>query len=306
MASRALRQNGRMSPHLSGPADRDTSDDDGAAPRACDGAAVREVPLPGGDVTVGVVRVGDTVRRPMGPPSPLVHEVLAHLERVAFAGAPRLLGVDDAGREALTFVEGEVAGRPWPAWVADTGRIASVARLVRSYDDAVGSLGLPATSAVALLPALPGMPASVAGPAELIGHLDVTPENVVFRAGVAFALIDFDLLRPAARVEEVANVLLWWAPLMPERDRDPALAGVDAIARSTLLVDAYGLGDADRGRLVAVAQNTCERSWYLMRDRADRLGGGWRRMWDEGVGDRILRRQSWLAAHAQALEAAVT
>jgi len=269
-------------------------------------AADLEVPLPGGDVTVGVVRVGGTVRRPMGPHSPLVHDVLAHLERVGFAGAPRLLGVDGAGREVLTHVEGEVAGRPWPAWVADTGRIASVARLVRSYDDAVGSLGLPATSAAVLLPELPGMPASVAGPAELVGHLDVTPENVVFRAGAAFALIDFDLLRPAARVEEVANVLLWWAPLMPERDRDPALAGVDAIARSAILVDAYGLGAADRARIVAVAQNTCERSWYLMRDRAERLGGGWRRMWDEGVGDRIHRRQSWLTTNATPLNAALT
>ena len=39
-----------------------------------------EIPLPGGDVTQGVVRVGATVRRPVGAHSPLVHRVLRHLD----------------------------------------------------------------------------------------------------------------------------------------------------------------------------------------------------------------------------------
>ena len=67
-----------------------------------------EVPLAGGDVTAGVVRVGETVRRPTGPHSPLVHAMLEHLERVGFAGAPRYLGQDDRGREMLTYIEGDV------------------------------------------------------------------------------------------------------------------------------------------------------------------------------------------------------
>ena len=74
-----------------------------------------EIPLPGGDVTEGVVRLGDTVRRPLGDHSAQVHLVLRHLEASGFDGAPRLLGVDDRGREILTFVDGEVAGRPWPS-----------------------------------------------------------------------------------------------------------------------------------------------------------------------------------------------
>jgi len=41
-----------------------------------------------------VVRIGDTVRRPVGPHSPLVHALLAHLESVGFEGAPRFLGID--------------------------------------------------------------------------------------------------------------------------------------------------------------------------------------------------------------------
>jgi hypothetical protein len=49
---------------------------------------VREVPLFGGDVNV-VVRVGDTVRRPVGPRG--VQALLRWYEHVGFEGAPRFL-----------------------------------------------------------------------------------------------------------------------------------------------------------------------------------------------------------------------
>jgi len=48
------------------------------------------------------------------------------------------------------------------------------------------------------------------------------------------------------------------------------------------------------------------RAWYLMRRRAERDGGGWQRMWDEGVGDIIKRRGAWLDKNGAALEAALT
>ncbi len=102
-----------------------------------------EIPLLGGDVTEGLVRVGDTVRRPPGERAELVQDVLLHLENVGFDGAPRFLGIDSAGRQALTYVEGEVAGRPRPPWIADEERMVSVARLLRAYDDAVEGFGIP-------------------------------------------------------------------------------------------------------------------------------------------------------------------
>jgi hypothetical protein len=65
-----------------------------------------EVPMTGGRLTAGVVRVGDTVRRPAGPHSAFVGRLLRHLSAVGFDGAPRALGVDDRGRDVLTFVDG--------------------------------------------------------------------------------------------------------------------------------------------------------------------------------------------------------
>ena len=47
-----------------------------------------ELPLAGGRQTPGVVRVGNTVRRPVGPNSSFVHHLLHYLEDVGFEGAP--------------------------------------------------------------------------------------------------------------------------------------------------------------------------------------------------------------------------
>jgi Phosphotransferase enzyme family len=265
-----------------------------------------EEPLLGGDVTEGLVRIGDTVRRPRSAGADLVEAVLRFLEHAGFDGAPRFLGIDDQGRQALSFVPGEVAGRPWPDWMADDDRIASVARLVRRLDDAMHPFGLSADLAPDELPDPPGMPPSIAGPPRFVGHMDITPENVVFVDGRARALIDFDLARPTDRVGEVCNLLLWWAPLMAVVDRDPAVRDVDAVARAALLVDEYGLGADDRHQIVPVARNTADRAWFSMRNRAARLGGGWQRMWEDGAGDRILRRQHWLAEHADELGEALT
>ena len=171
-----------------------------------------EIALEGGDVTEGLVRRGATIRRPSGDHSRLVRALLLHLESVGFEGAPRFLGVDSAGREVLSYIEGEVAGWPRPEWIADEHRLESVARLVRRYDDAAAGFGL-ADGLVppAVEPA--GVSPDPSGPPELIGHRDVTPENVVFRDGAAYALIDFDLARPTTRVMEVVNMMLWWGPL---------------------------------------------------------------------------------------------
>ncbi len=272
-----------------------------------DNADQAEIPLAGGDVTEGVVRVGDTVRRPVGPHSPLVHALLTHLESAGFEGAPRFIGIDGSGREVLSYIEGEVAGRPRPPWIADEARLASVGRLVRAYDDAAASF----TSSPGTLPGAnraepPGIPPAPAYPPELIGHVDITPENVVFRNGRAYALIDFDLAKPATRADEMFNAMLWWAPLFDPRDVDPLLRYVDVPRRARILADAYGLSGTDRERIMEVAILHTRRSWYLMKQRAETQGGGWQRMWDEGVGEVIKRREAWLDRHAATLTAALT
>jgi hypothetical protein len=266
-----------------------------------------EIALVGGDVTEGVVRIGDTVRRPVGFNAPLVHALLRHLEAVGFAGAPRFLGIDAAGREVLTFVTGEVAGRPRPAWIADEARLASVGRLVRAYDDAAASFVLPeGVRPFSGFTESPGTPPLPPYPTELVGHMDFTPDNIVFRDGEAAALIDFDVAKPVSRVDEVHNAMLYWAPLGDPVDADPLLQCVDVPRRCRILADAYGMSDTDRSRLVEVAVLRSRRAWFSMKQIAEAQGGGWARMWQEGIGDQIKRREAWLERNGAAIETVLT
>jgi aminoglycoside phosphotransferase (APT) family kinase protein len=233
-----------------------------------------------------------------------VHAVLDHLESVGFAGAPRFLGIDDQGRAVLSYVDGEVAGRPHPVWVADEDRLVSLARLLRELDDAMIDFGLP-DIAGEQNPEPDGIPPQRDYPHAFIGHRDITPENVIFRDGTAYALIDFDLARPSTRMHEAQNAMMYWAPLKDPQDRDPALRDLDAARRCRLFADAYGLAEDDREILIEDLRYGTERSWHLMRDRARRLGGGWARMWSDGVGDLIRRRGSWLDRHGAEITAAL-
>jgi hypothetical protein len=96
-----------------------------------------EIALGGGNVSGGVVRIGDTVRRPAGPWTPAVHALLDYLHAAGFHGAPRPLGLDELGREVLTFIPGTI---PWPgsfALLDPDDRLRRAARLIRDFHDAV-------------------------------------------------------------------------------------------------------------------------------------------------------------------------
>ncbi|MGW5266117.1 phosphotransferase [Microbispora sp. NPDC004025] len=260
--------------------------------------SVREIPLIG-DVSEGVVRVGATVRRPMRPSSPAVHALLRHLEAMGFDGAPRFLGTDERGRAILTYVEGVVPAHPLPAYAVSEEALTAVARLLRRFHDAAASFTPP-----------PGASwedgSAPEGPAELVGHCDVTPANVVFRETarglLPYALIDFDLARPTTRLFDVVTTVRHWAPLADPVDRDPLQRSLDAASRVRLFCDAYGLSARDRLMLVETARIRFGRSYALMRDRARTLGGGWARMWAGGAGGRIRRAAAWLDANEDAIQ----
>jgi hypothetical protein len=76
-------------------------------------------------------------------------------------------------------------------------------------------------------------------------------------------------------------------------------------SRLAAFVDAYGLGKDERRRFCDFAINGATRSWHKMQANALQRGGGWARMWDEGVGDLILRRRAWLIEERAMLEAAL-
>jgi hypothetical protein len=159
-----------------------------------------------------VVRVGDTVRRTMYPWSTSVHLLLQHLESVGYPAAPRFLGIDDEGREVLSYVEGICGadGSTGPgfgahvwAMVVPDGGLARFARTLREYHDAVAGFAPPHDAPWATGTGAPG-------PGEIICHNDVGPWNVVWREAAPVCFIDWDYAAPAPPLDDVAFAL-WWA-----------------------------------------------------------------------------------------------
>ena len=148
----------------------------------------REIALKGGISTPGVVRIGETVRRPLKERSAFVHDVLRQLERRGFDRAPHFLGIDEKGRAMLTYIAGtvprQVGGFQKEQWLA-------AARLLRSLHDATADCALK-------------------GECEVVCHGDPGPGNYVLRDGMPFALIDFDGARPGKREEDVGYAAWMW------------------------------------------------------------------------------------------------
>jgi hypothetical protein len=218
---------------------------------------VEEVPLRGGRVNEGVVRVGNTVRRPTGPRSDFVQRLLVHLERVQFEGAPRFLGVDAKGRQMLTLLPG--APLPGSALLTDD-QLRSAAELLRRYHAAAASA-----------------PAELRGALETIVHGDVGPWNIMWQGDTAVALIDFDEARPGERVFDLGY--LAWKGLRLNASGPPA---PEQRRRLAVLAEAYGIsvdatlmtaidrayasmtekGKTERWPSEAIAEIEAERNWY--------------------------------------------
>jgi hypothetical protein len=216
------------------------------------GFAEPGVPLPGGIANQGrVVRVGDTVRRPLRSTSPAAHALLRHLEAVGFSGAPRILGIDAQDREVLSYLPGRTVIPPYPDWAFTDDALASVARLLRDYHRAVSGFD-PAPHA---WPASP--PEPFAG--ELVSHNDLNLDNIVFRDGRAVGLIDFDLASPGCRLWDVACALRLWAPIRPDERIKDARSG-RALERCRVFLAAYGAEDLALDLLLRAVQQNQE--WF--------------------------------------------
>lgn len=192
-----------------------------------------EQPLTG-NVTAGVVRVGDTVRRPAGPWTDAVDALLAHLHAVGFRGAPRPLGRDERGRQVLEYVPGELGD---PAGTYRRAELASIgAFLADLHRAAAGFVPPPGAVWQRVIPP---------DGEELICHHDVAPWNLV-RSARGWVLIDWDGAGPGTRGWELAYAAQSMAGLRPDRPLD------ESAARLRAFVDGYGLPAADRPALAAL------------------------------------------------------
>ena len=207
-----------------------------------------EIPLEGGNITAGVVRVGDTVRRPTGPSYELSRAVLRHLEAVGFPNAPRFLGVDDQGRDILTFRPGRTI---WPhesELLLDGRALEPVGALVRAYHDAMAAFP------------------HAADDGSIVLHGDLAPWNVVVGDDGSWTLIDWDAVAPGAPAWELAYVLHTFVPLWPNTpfaDDDDEI-----IRRAERLANAYGADAALLDEALGLVPDKCRALAAATEERA--------------------------------------
>ncbi len=203
-------------------------------------------PLAGGNTHAAIVRVGDTVRRPAGVWTPAVHALLDHLEGAGFAAAPRALGLDEDGREVVSYVPGDVV---WPdhfELLEHDDALAEIAQLIRHYHDVVASF-VPPPGAVWW-----DLAADPSGVHELVCHNDLAPWNLVRGPDGGWTFIDWDLAAPGRRAWDLGWALLAFIPLTPDRPLD------DSVIARRLRVFMAGYGS--EGELEAALAAAVERA----------------------------------------------
>lgn len=144
--------------------------------------------LIGGNTTPGVVKNGDTVHRPRSRRSVFAAKVLRELNERGYQWAPRYLGIDEEGRDVLSFVEGATTDHPSQR---DERSYATVGRLLRELHDLTRGSAL-AEGGICVV------------------HGDPGPFNTVMSDGMPVALIDWDSAHPGDPLEDVGYAGWTW------------------------------------------------------------------------------------------------
>ena len=159
--------------------------------------------LTGGNVS-NVYRSRDTVRRELKPESPKIHKLLKHLENKGFSYAPKFLGIDEKGREILSFIEGEAGNYPLKEYMWSNEGLKDIAKMLRHYHDAVSDFPLSDD-----WNPIDNTPNKM----EVICHNDFAIYNIIFNHQKPAGIIDFDIAAPGPRLWDIAYTLYTCVPL---------------------------------------------------------------------------------------------
>ncbi|MFZ1522915.1 MAG: aminoglycoside phosphotransferase family protein [Candidatus Saccharimonadales bacterium] len=156
-----------------------------------------------------IIQNDDAVHRPTHYWAPAVHGLLEYLNSVDFKSVPQVLGVDEQGREILSYIEGESGPAGWSKITTDEG-LAKFAKYLRKYHDAVRNYKPPAGSKWAY-------GHDRLEPGEIICHGDFGPWNIVWDGNDPVGIIDWDMARPAKPEFDILYALEFATPFRNDK-----------------------------------------------------------------------------------------
>ncbi len=195
-----------------------------------------EEKLIGGNMTQ-VSRVGNTVRRDVGPWTAQVHKLLNHLREKGIQEVPEPLGFDSSGREVLSFIPGVVGHHPLLKALRSDEVLISAAHLLGRIHDATLDIAHLWQS---------DWQASIRLPVEIICHGDFAPYNCVFDKGTLIGVIDFDYAHPGSRAWDLAYALYRFVPINAPSNPEHYGDLLEQCRRVRLFCDAYQLADSSQ------------------------------------------------------------
>ena len=184
---------------------------------------MKEIPLKGGRSTDGVVRVGDTLRRPHKQESEFVNSVLKYLEEQGYPYSQRYLGLDECSRDTFAFIEGYVPGE-----IGNTtlSQLCAFMKIVKNLHD---------------------VSSDFAPEGKVICHNDLSPCNTVFRNDIPVAIIDWDSAAFGERWEDLTYILWLWINIGSHQRNKIDIMGQMKVALTSYRADEQTLcGFADK------------------------------------------------------------
>ncbi|MDN7240949.1 phosphotransferase [Planococcus sp. N028] len=162
-----------------------------------------EEKLTGGNAS-NVYRSENTVRRELKPESFRIHKLLKHLENKGFNYAPKYLGIDEKGREILSFIKGEAGNYPLKNYMRSDEVLKEIAKMLCLYHVAVSDFSFEDD-----WEPIDNTPSQY----EVLCHNDFAIYNIIFNQERPVGIIDFDIAAPGPRLWDVAYTLYTCVPL---------------------------------------------------------------------------------------------
>ncbi|MDX2377945.1 phosphotransferase [Microbacterium sp. LRZ72] len=217
-------------------------------------------------------RFGPLVRRPTGPWTPAVHDLLAHLADGGLDGIPRVLGTDDDAREMLTYLPGRTV--LVDDEIAAESVLVGAASWLRRYHDAVRSYA-------------PGprrwrQTEAALRDGQLICHNDTGAYNWIIDDDRFVGMIDWDQAGPGMPLDDLAFLSWTGVPLYR------AIGTADAAHRVRAVASAYG--GVDAGDLLDAVVDRMTRAAARIETGIERGDPGMRALRERGEPERTRAR----------------